>query len=140
MIFHTCVPRGLQVGITERKEATRHCCFSQSELNRGRYSMRWVLYSLPGSGERSRLTDIVIPFKNWKICARSCKEHSLTAGTCSALLEMMDFQLIDLMQHNSRMVFKFKMYCLYCGNWQSTTLQCFRHYFAVFWNCANWSS
>ncbi len=81
--------------------------------------MRRVLYGLPGSGESSRLTDIGIPFKNSKICARSRKEHSLTAGTCSALLEMMDFQVIDLMQHNSRMVFKFKMYylyCFYCGN------------------------
>ncbi len=50
----------------ERKKATRHCCFSQSELNRGRYSMRRVLYGLPGSGESSRLTDIGIPFKNSK--------------------------------------------------------------------------
>jgi len=32
-----------------------------------------------------------------KICARSRKEHSLTAGTFPALLEMLDFQVTDLM-------------------------------------------
>lgn len=79
------------MGMPEQKETTRRCCFSQSELNRGRYSMSRVLYGLPGSGERTVLADIGIQFKDSKICARSHKEHSLTAGTFSALLEMLDY-------------------------------------------------